>query len=273
MWVDREVADRAFIDALADADSLFKTGNCQIVKDQRKIKVAWLTTTIAGNRRTLYVKQYNSFSLRFKLLSPFFRSGALRALEGAAILQRARIGSARPVAGVEIRRCGILFNSFFISEEIAGGQTVDAYWIKNLKGRADPDGFRSRRQFIQQLAELFRSLHAERIYHNDLKDANILAVRLDSGVGCTLSLLDLEGVRHCHRLSERRRLKNMVQLYRTLGKYLSRSHQLFFLKSYLGTSFLDPRRKREWIVGVLHRARLIDRAKSQSRIGMSLRLG
>ncbi len=263
LWVDRDVADKDFLDVLTDADGLFKNPTCRIVKDQRKIKVAWLKLSIAGRERFLYVKRYNSFSLRFKFLSPFFQSGALRALKGAAILQRARIAAARPVAGVEKRKYGILLNSFFISDEIAGGKTADTYWVENLQGRAGPDGFRCRRQFIQRLAELFRLLHTERIYHDDLKDANILAVSQGSDADCVLYLLDLEGVRRSNHLTKRRRVKNLVQLYRTLGKYLSRPQQLSFLEGYLGASFLDRGRKRAWIIGVLRHARQVDRTKAQ----------
>ena len=222
-----------------------------------------LVVSIAGHERVLFVKRYNSFSVRFKLLSPLFQSGALRSLKGAAILGRAGIASARPVAALEKRKYGVLVHSFFISDEIAGGKTADTYWMKSLRDRMGPDGFRCRRRFIERLAGLFRSLHAERIYHNDLKDANILVVGRDGHADCALFLLDLEGVRRCHWLSERRRLKNLVQLYRTLGPYLSRSQQLSFLKSYFGAAFRDRKRKRAWIMGVVRRARHVDRSKGQ----------
>lgn len=270
LWVDRAFADPAFLDALADPDGLFASPSCRIVKDQRKIKVARLALSIAGHERVLYVKRYNSFSLRFKLLSPFFQSGALRSLKGTGILGRARIASARPVAALEKRRFGILHSSFFITDEIVGGKTADAYWMENLRGTTRPDGFRCRRRFIERLAELFHSLHEERVYHNDLKDANILAVGHDGHADCALFLLDLEGVRRCYRLGERRRVKNLVQLYRTLGKYLSRSQQLVFLKTYLGTSFLEPGRKRKWVVRVLRRARRVDRTKWQNDMGVTI---
>ncbi|MGE5218531.1 MAG: lipopolysaccharide kinase InaA family protein [Chloroflexota bacterium] len=263
LWVDREFVDPVFLDALAEADGLFALPTCQIVKDQKKIKVARLGLSIAGRERILYVKRYNSFSLRFKVLSPLFRSGALRSLRGAGILARGGIASARPVAALEKRKYAVLLHSFFISDEIAGGKTADAYWMEHLRSRSGPEGFRCRRRFIERLAGLFQSLHAARIYHNDLKDANILAVGRNGHTDCALFLLDLEGVRQCHRIGERRRVKNLVQLYRTLGGYLSRPQQLFFLKAYLEASFLDRGCKRRWIGRVLRRARRIDRVKGQ----------
>lgn len=265
VWIDRAFADPEFLGALADADRLFDLPACQIIKDQRKIKVGRIRLPVNGRDLVLYLKRYNSFSLGFKLLSAFFQSGALRALQGAAILQRARIATARPMAGVEKRKTGVLLKSFFLSEEIAGGKTVDAYWIEDLQGKTGADGFRRRRRFIERLADIFYSLHAEGIYHNDLKDANILAVGSPEDGDCLLFLLDLEGVRTCEHLSERRRIKNLVQLYRTLGIYLSLSQKLFFLKKYLRASFQDRRCKRQWLIGILHRARQVDRAKKHQQ--------
>jgi tRNA A-37 threonylcarbamoyl transferase component Bud32 len=266
MWVDREITDRAFLSALANPDDLFASPQCQIVKDQRKIKVARLRLNIDNRERALYIKRYNSFSRRFKLLSPFLESGALRSLRGAEILRKAHIASARPVAAIEKRKYGILLNSFFISDEIIGGKTADAYWRENLQNLAVAENIRRRRKFIQRLGELFRSLHSERIYHSDLKDANILAVNQDSDAGCGLFLLDLEGVRRCRRLTKRRRLKNLVQLYRTLGTHLSKPQQLSFLRNYLDVSFLDRKQKRAWIAAVLQWARAVDRAKARAAL-------
>ena len=263
--VDRKIADRAFLSALGNLDALFASPQCQIVKDQRKIKVARLRLKFAGEERALYVKRYNSFSLRFRLLSPFLQSGAFRSLRGAEILRRAGIATVKPVAAVEKRKYGILLNSFFISDEIVGAKTADAYWRENLQSRKGSAGIRLRRQFIRLLGDLFRSLHTEGIYHDDLKDANILAVGREDDAGCELLLLDMEGVRRCDPLSSKRRIKNLVQLYRTLGQYFSKTQCLLFLKAYLGSAFHDC--KRERVVSVVRRARYVDRLKGQSTRG------
>jgi serine/threonine protein kinase len=263
IWISSSFTDPVFAAALADPDRLFDAPGCQVIKDQKKIKVGRLTLTIAGKQRSIYVKKYNSFSLRFRLLSPFFRSGARRSLIGADVLHAGRIATAKPVAAVESRFCGMLRHSFFVSEEIAGGKTADAYWLENLQERKDRSAFKRRSALLRQLAALFGSLHVQQIYHDDLKDANILVVNNggDDSFGCFL--LDLEGVRQCARLSERRRIKNLVQLHRTLGRYVSRSRQAFFLKCYLGRSFADPKLKRQLIEGVLKRAKSVDRIKAR----------
>ncbi len=263
IWISRGFADPLFVHALADADRFFDDPECRIIKDQKKIKVGRLTRTIAGKQRAIYIKKYNSFSLRFRLMSPFVRSGALRSIRGASVLHKKGIATARPVAAVENRFYGMLRHSFFVSEEIAAGKTTDAYWLESLRQRKDRGGIKERRAFLRSLASLFHSLHAQQIYHNDLKHSNILVVNNGGDESFEWFLLDLDGVREYAQLSEGRRIKNLVQLYRTLGRYVSRSRQAFFLKCYLGRSFADPKLKRHFVDGVLTRAKSVDRIKAR----------
>ena len=262
VWLSNSYADPAFVSLLADADRLFDDSKCHVIKDQRKIKVGRLTVNIAGTRRSIYVKRYNVSSLRYRLGSLFFQSGALRSLQGADVLAVAGIPTATPVASVEDRNYGMLRKSFFVSEEIAGAKTSDRYWIEKLQDREDREAFQLRRAYLARLAGLFEALHARRIYHDDLKDANIMVVAGGNGGSVDFFLLDLEGVRRCSRLSRRRRVKNLVQLYRTLGKHLTRSQKLSFLKNYLRASYANRALKRNLIVRVLRRARRVDRRKT-----------
>ena len=255
--------DPAFIARLADPDQFLRNPACEVIKDQKKIKVGHLIVSIAGSPRSLYVKRYNSFSMRYKVASTVVRSGARRALGGAAILGSANIQTATPVAAVERRVRGVLVASFLISEEVAGGATVDAYWREKLRPIAGRTGFKRRRLFLHALAGLFRTLHEHNIYHDDLKDANILAAPNSTDKAESFFLLDFEGVRRCSPLSARRRIKNLVQLERTLGCHLRQVDRLAFLKSYLGASFADRRFRRKQIATILTAARQVDQAKTR----------
>ena len=261
--IHRAFLDPAFVARLADPDQFFCDPGCEIIKDQKKIKVGRLTVAVAGSSRSLYVKRYNAFSLRYKIASSFTGSGAWRALRGAAILKAANMQTATAVAAVERRVRGVLTGSFFVSEEIAGGATVDVYWRETLRPVAGRAGFERRRRFLGALARLFRSLHEQNIYNDDLKDANILAVPNDTERAESFFLLDLEGVRRCSPLSARRRIKNLVQLERTLGRHLRRVDRMVFLKNYLDVSFADRRFRRKQVDTILAAARRVDRAKAR----------
>ena len=261
LWVARLCAGPAFVDVLADLDRLFERATCRLIKDQRKIKVGRIIVNIAGEERALYVKRYNAFSLRYRIFSLMGPSRAVRALRGACVLAEAGISTAAPLAAVEERFFGMLEKSFFVSEEIVGGRTADAYWAEHLADCSGADGFRRRRTFLQLLASLFRTLHHRKIYHNDLKDANIMAISSGNDGSVEFFLLDLEGVKRCRGLGHRRRVKNIVQIYRTLGTHLSRSQQLFFLKCYLSASHDNSERRRDLIRIILKRALRVDAAK------------
>jgi hypothetical protein len=229
-----------------------------MIKDQKKIRVARISLAAAGVHLSAYIKRYNAFSLRYRIQSLFCRSGAFRSVRGAAILREAEIATAKPLAAVEVHRWGTLEKSFYLSEEIAGAKTADAYWRENLKTLSGPVGFRSRRAFLIDLSRLFRKLHGARIYHNDLKDFNIL-VRRDRDGKHELFVLDLEGVRRCRKLSARRRIKNLVQLNRTLGRFLTRTEKLRFLKSYLSAGPGFAKAPAAWINKILSASRKGDR--------------
>ena len=246
----------------ADPDHFFDLPGCEIIKDQKKIKVGRVKIKIQGSLRRIYIKRYNAFSWRYRLGSLLQASGALRSLRGAAILSDSGICTARPLAAVDSRSWGMLNSSFFLSEEIKNGKTADAYWREDLLAVKGKEGRGRRNRFLQKLGELFRSLHKQNVYHNDLKDANILVRSESSGGGEQFYLLDLEDIRRYRRLNRRRRTKNLVQLNRTLGKYLRTSDKLRFLESYLGPSSSDRVDKREWVGSILRQSNRLDRLRN-----------
>jgi tRNA A-37 threonylcarbamoyl transferase component Bud32 len=261
LTVARTVAQDLIPNIDADPDRLFRSPGCEIIKDQRKIKVARIKVTIQGNAKTVYLKRYNAFSWRYRFGSIFQSSGAVRSLHGAAILTESGIRTARPLAAVDSRSWGMLNSSFFLSEEIENGKTADAYWREELLTIKGKEGMQRRNRFLRRMGELFHCLHDQQVYHNDLKDANIL-VRRDSGESAEhFYLLDLEGIRRYRKLNRRRQVKNLVQLNRTLGKYLRATDKLRFLESYLGPSFSNRIDKRAWVTSVLRQSSRLDRLR------------
>ena len=245
-----------------DPDHLFDQPGCEIIKDQKKIKVARVKIEFQGNVKGVYLKRYNAFSWRYRFGSLFQESGALKSLNGAAILSESGIRTARPLAAVDSRSWGMLNRSFFISEEVENGKTADAYWREEILTIKGKEGRRRRKRFLQGIGELFRCLHQQDVYHNDLKDANIL-VRPDfSTAGEHFYILDLEGIRRYRKLNRRRQTKNLVQLNRTLGKYLRATEKLRFLESYLGPLFSNRIDKRDWVARVLKQSGRLERLRN-----------
>ncbi|MBI2347154.1 MAG: hypothetical protein HYV05_00725 [Deltaproteobacteria bacterium] len=259
LWLAPVLAGKAEIDLLADPDLLFARPGCELIKDQKKIKVARLRLEIGGAARGVYLKRYNVFSWRYRLGSLWLPSGAARSWAGANVLLEAGFHTGQPLAAVECRSWGMLTKSFYLSEEIPGSRTADLHWREELAPLGGPGGFRRRRSFLKLLAGLFGALHGRSIYHNDLKDANILVCSGNSGAEESFYLLDLEGIRSYRCLNRRRRIKNLVQLHRTFGKLLHGSQKLYWLRSYLGENFRDRKERRQWIRQILSESRRRDR--------------
>ena len=86
IWLDPNYADPAVLALLKNPDGLFDFSACEVIKDQRKIKVARVVLDLGGAKRCIYIKRYNAFSLRHRLASIFTLSGGVKSLRGAAIL-------------------------------------------------------------------------------------------------------------------------------------------------------------------------------------------
>lgn len=227
-----------------DPDRLLTSPACELRKFQRKVVVGRIET--AGG--AMYVKRYNVHALRIALGSPFRRSPARAALENAAGLAARGIAVPRALAAVDYRRAGVLRRSFFLTEEVAGADTVDVVWTRIL---ADPDARRrraDRRAFAGALGALFARLHAKGVYHRDLKDVNVLVRGVPSAP--EFVLLDLERVTLGASVGVARRTRNVVQLARTLGMRASRADRLRWLTAYLGTAATRADR-RAWIARTL----------------------
>jgi len=267
LWISRSLDAQSALRLFTDPDALFSRPQCKLIKDQRKIKVGRVPLEMGDGFGRVYLKRYNAFSWRYRFVSLLVSSAALRSWAGAGILMGADFRTGKPVAAVECRSWGMLTKSFYIAEEIPSGSTVNGHWREKLKDLKGAEGFRQRRIFLGALAALFRSLHAMGIYHNDLKDANIFVCRDENIQEDSFYLLDLEGIRRFRHLGERRRVKNLVQLNRTMGRTLSNTNKIYFLKIYLGKIFSDGKIKREWIRRIIKVSEREDRRSLRKTLG------
>jgi hypothetical protein len=252
--VAADVAPAAVVSADGDVDRLLTRPDCRIVKMQRKVIVGRVTTAVG----TLYVKRYNVFAWRVALASLWRESPAVSAWHAARILAERGFNTPEPVAAVELRRAGLLRRSFFLTREVPEALTADRRWQVIL---AEANGTRRRTErwaFARALGELFRRLHAAGLYHNDLKDVNVLVRGPAEAPVCVL--LDLERVRVLRRVDHRRRIKNLVQLARTLGRETQATDRARFLRAYLGPD--EPRAgRRRWVQDVQRQTSRKDRGR------------
>ena len=254
-WIAPGVALGEVIAPDGDADVLLTRPDCRIVKLQRKVVVG----RIAGAAGVLWVKRYTVFAARVALASVARTSPAFGAWEGAAALRTRGFAVPDVVAAIEFRHAGMLVKSFFVTREVPDARTADLRWADIL---ADPQARRRRahrRALARALGRLFGALHAAGLYHNDLKDVNVLVQGPPEEP--RLVLLDLERVRVLSNVPWRRRVKNLVQLDRTLGRQATRADRARFLDAYLEGA-RDRGLRRRWASAIRTTAAAKDRGKA-----------
>ncbi|HLK10446.1 MAG TPA: lipopolysaccharide kinase InaA family protein [Candidatus Binatia bacterium] len=254
-WVATGIRLTEAIAPCGDPDVLLTRPDCRLVKFQRKVTVGRVTTA-AG---PLYVKRYSVFAWRVALASIGRLSPAARAWQAAAALAARGFATPEVVAALECRRAGVLRRSFLITREVTDAVTADRRWADVLAMPPGAPRREARRALARALGALFGRLHAAGVYHGDLKDVNVLVRGSASAPACVL--LDLERVR-LGPVSHRRRVKNLMQLERTLGRRASRTDRLRALAAYVGQDG-DRRARRGWARAVLRAAAAKDRGKTR----------
>lgn len=234
-----------------DADRLLTHPRCRVVKLQPKVVVGRVVTRLGP----LWIKRYTVHAMRVRLGSLGRPSPAARAFAAAQALEARGFGVPAVVAALEFRRLGCLVRSFFVSREVEGATTADLRWTA-LAGRPP-----ARRELARALGRVLAALHAAGVYHNDLKDVNLLVRGSEDAPA--LVLLDLERVSFGRGPGLRRRRKNLVQLERTLGRAANRAARLRLLDAYLGPASTRASR-RAWVRAVLRAAARKERSRERS---------
>jgi len=255
-WIAPGTALGEVIAPDADADVLLTRPDCRIVKLQRKVVVGRIATADG----VLWVKRYTVFAARVALASVGRASPAFGAWAGAAALAARGFATPEVVAAIEFRRAGMLVKSFFVTREVPDAETADRRWAEILADPVADRRRRHRRALARALGRLFGALHTAGVYHNDLKDVNVLVQGPPEEP--RLVLLDLERVRVQAAVPWRRRVKNLVQLDRTLGRAATRADRARFLDAYL-EGRRDRALRRRWAGAVRTSAAAKDRGKAR----------
>ena len=166
-------------------------------------------------------------------------SPARRSWRGAKLLQEHGFCVPRPLAVLERRQAGLVRESVYVSHGLVSQVGLDRYWREHHAGWS----VAHQRRFLAALAAFLRRFHAAGLYAGDMKDANLFVETAANG-DWRFYLVDLDRVRHFARLSLQRRLKNLVQLERTLGRRLRLSQRVFFFYRYLGTPLPSSQARR-----------------------------
>lgn len=231
-WVRKDIPRNLFADFIRDPEGFFRDPSHRPLKDGPRTKVVKQTLTgLGGQTRDVVIKRFHYSSFWCRLGARFFSSRATRSLKGALVLESAGVDTATPLAAFEYQNWENLATSYSINEEVKNSQSLPAFWRDISAVSSKERTFQERREVLREVALHFYRLHSREIYHQDLKGENILIRRSGKGKWQCF-FIDVDGVWKSRRLSQSKKVKNLAQLYRTLGKLLNITNIVFFLKCY-----------------------------------------
>jgi len=208
----------------------------QVIKDSHS-GLVFRTSLPADTRPLEVVVKTARRRGRFKRLTDTWRTSRdkRRWKTGYALLNR-DVPTARPLAVLERRFCGLLRESMIICEAVEGAKDLDRYVLDDLPGLDSRTARRAKNDLIEVLVRLLKRLHARDFVHRDFKAANILVVLpRDKNVPARAWLVDVDGIRQKAHPPEQERWRSLVRLSLSLevSPQVTRTDRLRFLKRYL----------------------------------------
>jgi serine/threonine protein kinase len=231
-------------DLIRDPDAVMDHVSSRVMKDGPKTKVVQREFhNGAGSKVSVIAKRFR-YGRGLRRLGFFiFPSPAMRCLKAAGLLQSKGILTPAPLAALEYRNWKNLGTSYYLSEEVSDGCSLQFFWQSVLATLPDKRRLAVRRSLLRDLARLLSRLHSLGIYHRDLKTSNILLQERE-GVERRIFLIDLDRVEERGRLPLAKRVKNLLQIRRRA--WASRDKMYFFMRYAEGLS--GSRKKRNALV-------------------------
>lgn len=227
------------------SDALMAAAEFRTVKNEAKTRAG----LVAVGERQIFIKRFETRSWADGLIERIRGSRAARSLTGAALLADAGFARPAPLAALKMRCAGSVRAGYLLSEALSVARTLSQFVDRRLG--AERRDFRWRREVSRRVAGEVRRLHESGLYSSDLQETNLM---LDQGRdGLRIYFVDLDGFRRLGRVSWRRRERNLIQLDRSVGRFLSRAERLRFLYDYLGGR-PERDRARKLVGGLLKRS-------------------
>jgi len=214
------------------------------------------------------VKEIRWRGVRHALKSLFRPTQGLRTYRNGWRLNEAGFSAASPLALVRKKRRGLIRAEWIVMEVVPSSLELDRYLIHRIKQHWTAE---EKRGITRLLGRFIGSMHANGVFHSDLKTCNIVVSEDDpspedvtnSGHWRPLhpcrpirfSLLDYDDVTFAGDVSNRRRVKNLVQIFLSMPSAINGGDRLRFLSEYALHAGLNGSQKRKIALEVLRAVR------------------
>ena len=174
-----------------------------------------------GKIHNLILKQYLNRSLLDVLKNLLRPCRAQRAFKAGQMLKQHGFSTPDVVAAGKKTFAGIATRNFLVTSEVKDSVSLPEILSKSTPGK---------HELIRQFGEVVGKMHADNIFHGDLRLGNVL-VKTDNNRFIFI-FLDNERTKKFRELPKRLRLKNLVQVS-MFRSYISDSDRIHFLDAYL----------------------------------------
>lgn len=212
------------------ADELIAGPGFRALKDEGRTLAGVLE--VSGHA-SVFIKRTRERSWAKGLAARGAGSRAARAVAGAEILASAGIPHPAPIAAMDEVSGGAVRASYLISEALLEADSLSRFALGpgGIKAR----DARRRRRILAAVARDVKRMHDAGIYTRDLQETNVMVAEGGAG-GFRVWFIDLEDFRRDRGnggVSHERRIRNLVHLDRSIGRFLCRAARLAFLYDYL----------------------------------------
>lgn len=219
---------------LRQAEALIAGDKFAMSKDIPRNRAGLLTL---GDLGPVFVKRMAAASWARGLAWRLRGSPAARSLRAAQELSQAGFLFPRPLAAADQFFAGAPRVSWLFSEALTQATMFSVFLDRRRGGQRAQ--WRWRRAVLAAVAGTVRRLHDSGLFTSDLQETNLMLAGEPDKL--QIYFVDLDGFRRLRRVSWRRRRRNLVQLDRSVGRFLSRPERLHFLRAYLGSRWPRPR--------------------------------
>ncbi|MCK4752570.1 MAG: hypothetical protein KAS75_03925 [Planctomycetes bacterium] len=227
-------------------------------------KVFQCNVCIDDTIHPVYLKQYLYRSV-WDFFKHLFRSSpAKRSFDASIMLQKAGL-DAPVVIGLFEKWAGpLLIHNLLLTEEVENAKPI-ARGLIEMSHTGGKDTLARRRNLIECFGETIGQMHAEGIFHGDLRIGNILVQQ--EKTNWRFFFLDNERTKKFQRLSSRLRLKNLVQI-NMFQKNVTNTDRIRFFRKYCSQNIQDRKAKKALAKHILRKTEQRLRNKKKPTKGM-----
>lgn len=235
LGLDEDALPRFVEDCVAEHHSVLSEQPSSVLKDAPETAV---TIVRLPGRPAVCVKEFRLRSRLHAVKSLFRRTKGLRTFLNGRKLVDSGIGAPLPLALLRKRRFGVVETEWVLMEYLADALELDRYLVTRIRAGWTAD---ERRSLALSFGRFVGTMHGRGVYHSDLKTCNILvsdsAASDDTGDDSPnrrtrFSLLDYDDVIFSAFVNDRRKAKNLTQIFLSTPTAVRAADRLRFLREY-----------------------------------------